>query len=188
MKITIILGSPKKKGNTAAMLELFEKEISENHEVNRINIREKKIGGCLGCYKCRGKESFDCAQKDDAVSIFEQMLDSDLTIYATPLYCWDFSAQMKTFIDRHVCAVKEFGLPDKHKSLLEGKKIALLVTCAGPIEDNADVIQTVFDRVSFYTKTKVAGKYILPFCTTPDAVSKQGVELAKKMAKELIYQ
>jgi len=185
MKITTILGSPRKKGNTAAMLELFEKQVSADHEVMRINITDKKVGGCLGCFVCRGGNDLKCAQKDDALSIFEQMLQSDLVIYATPLYCWGFSSQMKALIDRHVCTVKEFDLPDKHESLLDGKAVALLVTCGGPVEDNAELIQTAFDRLSFYTKTNSIGKYVLPLCTTPDADIEKGSELAKQMADDI---
>ena len=67
MKITTILGSPKKKGNTNAVLEQFEKIMEKDHTINRINIKDKTVNGCLGCGACRKKpDQIGCVQKDDA--------------------------------------------------------------------------------------------------------------------------
>ena len=57
MKIITILGSPRKKGNTAQVLSMFEDKIEKNHEVERINITQYKVGGCLECLKCKEKKS-----------------------------------------------------------------------------------------------------------------------------------
>ena len=56
MKIITILGSPKKKGNTATVLSMFEDKVGKNHEVERININQYNVGGCLGCYKCQERK------------------------------------------------------------------------------------------------------------------------------------
>jgi multimeric flavodoxin WrbA len=112
------------------------------------------------------------------------MLTSDVIVYATPLYCWGFSSQMKAFLDRHYCLVTGYGTPE-YKSLAQGKKVALLVTCAGPIEDNADLIQVAFSRLSDYSKSEVVGKYIVPLCTTPDAIGPEGMETAKRMVSDI---
>jgi multimeric flavodoxin WrbA len=50
-----------------------------------------------------------CVQKDDAFSVFERMMAADALIYSSPLYCWDFPAQMKALIDRHFCLVTGYG-------------------------------------------------------------------------------
>jgi len=71
MKIITILGSPKKKGNTAKVLSMFEDKVENNHEVERINVTNYNVGGCLGCYKCQERKGEpDCVQKDDALTIF----------------------------------------------------------------------------------------------------------------------
>jgi multimeric flavodoxin WrbA len=49
MKIITILGSPRKKGNTAKILSMFENRVEKDHEVEHINITQYKVGGCLGC-------------------------------------------------------------------------------------------------------------------------------------------
>lgn len=186
MKVTTILGSPREKGNTARVLGLFEELIAQDHEVDRINIVSRKVNGCLGCRICQEvTDQPGCVQEDEAVSIFERLIAADALIYASPLYCWGFSSQMKAFIDRHFCLVKGYGSPE-HKSLIAGKRTALLVTCGGPVENNADLIQGIFDRVNNFVKCNVVGKYIVPFCTTPDAMGAEALETAKKMADDII--
>jgi hypothetical protein len=59
------------------------------------------------------------------------------------------------------------------------------VTCAGPVKGNADVIQTVFDRVCNYGKTRVVNKTVIPFCTTPDALGEGARAAARKLAGDI---
>jgi multimeric flavodoxin WrbA len=180
MKIITILGSPRKNGNTAKVLSMFEDKVKKNHEVERINITQYKVGGCLGCYKCKEKKDEPgCVQKDDALTIFEKMIQADAIVYASPLYCWSFTSQIKPLIDRHFSLVSGDAY---HDSMLSGKPAALLVTCAGPIEDNCDAIQNIFAGFTDYLKLMAKGNFILPFCTTPDAIGDNGTELAENLA------
>jgi len=185
MKIITILGSPRKKGNTAKVLSMFEGKVEKNHEVERINITQYKVGGCLGCYKCKEKKNEPgCVQKDDALIIFEKMIQADAIVYASPLYCWSFTSQIKPLIDRHFCLVSGDGTPDQD-SLIRGKLAALLVTCAGPIEGNCDAIQGIFTGISEYANLTAKGNFILPFCTTPDAIGDNGEALAENLSKAI---
>jgi len=185
MKIMTILGSPKKNGNTAKVLGMFESLIAKGHEVDRVEIADSDVKGCIGCYACQQvPDEPGCVQKDDAVSIFERVMSSDAVVYASPLYGWSFPSQMKALLDRHLCLVTGYGTQD-YKSLVEGKRSALLVTCAGPVEDNADLIQTIFERMNDFCKCNVIGKYIVPFCTTPDAISSEAKEIAERMAADV---
>ncbi|OQY43177.1 MAG: NADPH-dependent FMN reductase, partial [Desulfobacteraceae bacterium 4572_87] len=112
MKILTLLGSPKISGNTATVLSMFEENVKTEHEVERIHITQHKVGGCLGCMKCQAKKDAPgCVQKDDALTIFDKMIHADAIVYASPLYCWSFSSQIKPLIDRHVCLVSGYGTP-----------------------------------------------------------------------------
>jgi multimeric flavodoxin WrbA len=185
MKITTILGSPRKRGNTAAVLRRFENLVPTPHQVERINITDYTVKGCLGCDMCQKKlDEPGCAQKDDAVAILNRLIASDVVVYATPLYVWDFSAQMKALLDRHYCLVKwkEKGSP----SLLEGRRVALLVTCGSSVENNADVIQVVFDREADYAGCTVVGKFIVPNCTTPSELGDKVERTARAMFKGIV--
>lgn len=185
MKIITILGSPRKKGNTAKVLSMFEGKVEDNHEVERINVTKYNVGGCLGCYKCQERKGEPgCVQKDDALTIFDKMIQADAIVYASPLYCWSFTSQIKPLIDRHFCLVTGAGTPD-HDSLISGKSAALLVTCAGPVEGNCDAIHGIFNGFSDYAKLMAKGNFILPFCTTPDAIGDKGSELAGNLAKAI---
>jgi multimeric flavodoxin WrbA len=185
MKVITILGSPKKKGNTATALGMFEDIIAEEHEFDRVNITDCDVKGCMGCYACqRTSDEPGCVQKDDAESILKQIIEADAVIYATPLYDWSFSSQIKALLDRHLCLVTGYSTPD-YKSLIDGKKVALLVTCAGPVEGNADLIQGIFDRMADYLKGDLFGKYVVPFCTTPDEMGDRALEVVNKMAGDI---
>jgi multimeric flavodoxin WrbA len=182
MKIITLLGSPRKKGNTAKVLSMFENIVMKNHDVEHINITQYKVGGCIGCYKCKEKKDEPgCVQDDDALTIFGKLIEADAVVYASPLYCWGFTSQIKPLIDRHFCLVSNDGTPD-HNSLISGKPAALLITCAGPVEENCDAIQAIFKGFSDYLMLKAKGNFILPFCTTPDAIGDNGAELAENLA------
>jgi len=185
MKIITIFGSPRKNGNTAKVLSMFENKVKKEHEVERININQYKVAGCISCYKCQEKKGEPgCVQKDDALIIFEKMINADAVVYASPLYCWSFTSQLKPLIDRHFCLITGYGSSD-HESLIGGKRAALLVTCAGPVEGNCDAIQGIFAGFVDYGKLVAKGNFILPFCTTPDAIGDKGAELAENFAKAI---
>ncbi len=186
MKIVTVLGSPRKKGNTATALGWLEKElISLDHQVERINIVDFKVKGCIECYTCTtSQDEPGCPTKDDFLQLYSRMAAADGIVYASPLFCWEFSSQIKPLIDRHFCLVKDYGSPG-HKSFLEGKKAALLVTCAGPVEDNADLIVKVFDRLARYTKCNVVGTEVIPLCTSPDNMPDSAQEAAASLARKI---
>ena len=187
MNILTVLGSPRIKSNTAGVLDMVEQELSatHGHMVERIAITAMKVNGCLGCQACQKvKDRPGCVQEDDAVTVFERMIAADAVIYSSPLYCWDFPAQMKALIDRHLCLVTGYGTA-RHHSLISGKPTALLVTCAGPVKGNADVIQIVFDRVCTFCKTRVVNKTIIPFCTAPEALGEDARAAARKLAGDM---
>jgi len=185
MKVLSILGSPRKKGNTSKALKLFEKLVSESCETDHIDITDYEINGCLGCGSCKKvSDEPACVQKDDALVIFDKMLDSDIIVYATPLYFWNFSSQMKALIDRQYCLLKGYT-PKDRKSLISGKHTLLLASCGGPDEGNADLLKGVFDKIGDYTQCAIVGKYIVPFSSSPD-FEKNSEEIANNMAQDVL--
>ncbi len=99
MKIVVLQGSPNRKGSTGILVEEFTKGAKEaGHQVQRFDLSLMKINPCIGCVKC-GYEG-PCVQKDDTRIIREAILSSDMIVFATPLYYYGMSAQLKTTIDR----------------------------------------------------------------------------------------
>lgn len=187
MKIITILGSPKKHGNTGTVLKQFEELVASAHQVERIDLTDYRLHGCLGCSVCqRTLDAPGCVQKDDISEILNRMLNADVIVYATPLYVWSFSAQIKALLDRHYCLAKWSEEGPLLNALLAGKHAALLVTCGGPVEENSDLIQVMFDRAMSYLRCSVIGKYIVPFCTTPDYLGDRGSTTARAMFRDII--
>lgn len=112
-KILVVIGSPRKGGNTTILAEHFAQGAREaGHEVRFADAGRAKINGCLGCEYCFGHEGACCQQ--DAMQEFYPLLHwCDTLVYATPIYCFTFSAQIKAFMDRMYCAFgKPFGIKD----------------------------------------------------------------------------
>lgn len=172
MKVLTILGSPRKGGNTATVLGWVEEALKiHGHQVDHVNITDHKINGCLECYTCQAKpDEPGCPQEDDALKVFDRILGADAVIYASPMFCWSWTAQIKPLIDRHFCLVTE---PEagNYKSLLEGKRMALVGTCAGPVEGNGQLLVDQFNLLVDYAKARLAGNLFVPSCTTPDGLS-----------------
>ena len=111
MKITVLMGSPNKKGSTAILVEQFKKGGQESgHQVEVLDVCRMKVNPCIGCVKC-GYEG-PCVQKDDTSEIRSKLLNSDMIVFATPLYYYGMTAQLKTVVDRF-CAYNS-SLNRKH--------------------------------------------------------------------------
>lgn len=98
MKIVVLNGSPRKGGNTEIMIKAFA-EASKKNEVIILNVALMNIRGCLGCKYCYEHQG-ECVQKDDMVKVFDTLKDADMVVFASPIYWFDVSAQLKTVIDR----------------------------------------------------------------------------------------
>ncbi|WP_300456735.1 flavodoxin family protein [Desulfobacula sp.] len=186
MKITALQGSARKKGNTARILGWVEEElVSLGHSVETIYLNAQTLNGCLGCAKCKETpDSVGCVQKDDVPEILGKMVSSQLVIFATPLYFWGYTAQIKAVVDRTYSLYTNYHQPD-HVSLVAGQRQALLSTGAGPYENNAEGLFTAFRRMQEPHKTVNAGELYIGSCTTPDMLTdlarRQAIEFAQKI-------
>ena len=98
-KILIIECSLRKNSNTDELAESFAKGALESgNEVSMVSLKGKKIGFCNGCLVCN--QTGKCVIKDDAAEIVSAMRGSDVIVWATPVYYYSVSGQMKTLIDR----------------------------------------------------------------------------------------
>ena len=99
MKIVVLMGSPNRKGSTNILVEEFKKGAEESgHAVEVIDVCHADVHPCTGCVHC-GYEG-PCVQKDDVEMIREKLLASDMVVFATPLYYYGMTAQLKTVVDR----------------------------------------------------------------------------------------
>lgn len=109
-KILILSGSPRKGGNSDILCDEFMRGAQEaGHIVEKIFIRDQKIGYCNACYACR--ESGVCVLKDGMQEVLEKMAWADVIVMASPVYFYSIDAQMKAVIDRTLAQWTK--LPDK---------------------------------------------------------------------------
>ena len=98
-QVLILSSSPRKGGNSETLAASFAKGAQEagNH-VETVYLREKQYGFCKGCLACL--KLGHCVLKDDAVEIAAKMHDADVLVFATPVYYYSVSGQLKTMLDR----------------------------------------------------------------------------------------
>ena len=112
MKVLAINSSPRADGisKTGMMLNALVKGMRDaGAEVETIQLREKKIKNCIGCFTCWTKTPGVCVQKDDMTNeLFPKWLEADIAVYATPLYHYTVNATMKAFIERTLPVVEPF--------------------------------------------------------------------------------
>ena len=103
--------------------------------MEHISLKGKNIGFCIGCLACQNTQR--CVINDDTVEIAEKVKNSDTLVFATPIYYYEMSGQMKTLLDRlnplypsdykfrdvymlSVAAADEEFVPQKAESGLQG--------------------------------------------------------------------
>lgn len=98
-KTIVISTSLRPHSNSDALAQAFGKGAREaGNDVEIISLRGKKLAFCMGCLTCQKMGS--CVIKDDAIAITEKVLDADVVAFATPIYYYEMSGQMKTLLDR----------------------------------------------------------------------------------------
>lgn len=98
-KVLIISTSLRGNSNSEALAHEFAKGAKDaGHEVTEITLRDKNIGFCKGCFACL--KLGHCVINDDAVEIAGMMHDAQVLVFATPIYYYEMSGQMKTMLDR----------------------------------------------------------------------------------------
>ena len=100
MKKVVVLSTSMRVGsNSQALAEQFvEGAKAAGNEVEFISLRGKEIKFCVGCLACQ--KLGNCVIKDDVPTIMELVLNADVVCWATPIYYYEMSGQMKTLIDR----------------------------------------------------------------------------------------
>ena len=110
-KILVVTGSPMKKGNTNLLADAFiEGAEAAGNKVYRFNAGTAKIKGCIDCKHCFKKDG-ECKQDDDMQKAYKRLYECDVLVFASPIYFFTISAQIKAFIDRmFCCAGKPFAV------------------------------------------------------------------------------
>jgi len=98
-KLVAIYGSPRRQGNTAALLKkAIEGARDSGVDVEEIVLRDLKISPCLEIYGCM--QAGECAIKDDFQMVRDKIKHAQGLILASPVFFYSVSSHTKILMDR----------------------------------------------------------------------------------------
>lgn len=165
MRILALNSSPRKNDEsyTVMMLnQLVDGMREAGADVEVINLREKKIKNCIGCFSCWTKTPGKCIQKDDMTNeLFPKWLACDLVVYASPLYFHTVNANMSAFLERRLPAALPFFEEDAegkttHPLRFKFPDSVLLTVCGFPEISEFDALLEFLDKTSHKDSHSVA--------------------------------
>ncbi len=125
MKVIGINGSPRKKWNTATMLEhALRGAASQGADTELIHLYDLDFRGCISCFACklRGGVSYGkCAMRDGLTPVLEAIADVDALILGSPIYFGTVTGEMRSFMERLLFPYLTYTRPPQS---LFGRKIA----------------------------------------------------------------
>ncbi len=171
MNILALNGSPRrKKSNTNRILLPFLEGAREaGAEVDLVYLYDKEIKPCLGCYACWLKTPGACCQKDDMNELLPAMDGADVIVYATPLYVFGMTAQMKLLLDRIIPSAEPFiELDDQGhcshpaRERKQDRGMVVVSNCGFHELDNFDEMMAHFRVIARHGKTEWLGALLRP--------------------------
>nr|WP_294998290.1 flavodoxin family protein [uncultured Methanobrevibacter sp.] len=157
MKIVVLKGSPNKHGSSNLLADNFKKgAIGAGHTITEIDTAHCNVSPCIGCVNC-GYEG-ECVLNDDMDVFREQILESDMIVFVTPLYYYGMTAQLKTVIDRF-CS-RNFSIQQKHL------KSALLSVAYNSDDWTFESLESHYDTLIRYLNLEDCGRVLGYGCGT----------------------
>jgi multimeric flavodoxin WrbA len=172
-KVLVITASLREKSNSDILAErLIAGAREAGHEVEEISLKGKEILFCTGCLSCQKTQK--CVRKDDAVRIAEEVKNADTLVFATPIYYYEMSGQMKTLLDR---------LNPLYPSDYRFRKVYLLSVAAEDEETTPEkAVNGLQGWVDCFDQAELAGSLFCGGINDPGEVSKKTEALEKAYA------
>jgi multimeric flavodoxin WrbA len=156
-KILELVSSPRKNGNSTLLAHaIADGARSAGARVETVRLHKLKIRPCTACDKCHVADDRFCVIRDDMQKLYEKVVAADGLIYASPVYWFTVSAQMKLFMDR--C----YALGGPGGYALRGKRIAVALTYgdADPFRSGAvNALRTFQDAFAYVEAVLVGSVY-----------------------------
>jgi multimeric flavodoxin WrbA/putative sterol carrier protein len=187
MKVLALNSSPRtgRDSKTELMLNALVEGMREaGAEVEVVNLREKTVKHCIGCFSCWTKTPGICVHKDDMTNeLYPKWLESDLAVYATPLYEFTLNATMKAFVERTLPVAQPFFEQDDEKSSLSVRHEppkAVVLSVAGFPEP------AVFDHLSSWVQLVLGRSERLVAEIYRPAAETMTVPIFKEKARDIL--
>ena len=148
-KILLLSTSPRLDGNSEMLAAAFaEGAKAAGHSCEKLVLPAKKIDYCIGCMAC--ERTGRCVLRDDGNSILEKMAKADVLVFATPIYFYSISGQLKTLLDR--------TNPLYESGTYNFRKVYLLTASGDDAEDSAAcAVQCIKGWLRCFGKAELAG-------------------------------
>lgn len=179
--ILIINGSPKENGNTAKLVEWFVEGARPNCgkvEIIRAASLKFKSNGCISCRKCQKIKEYECVINDDVKKVLKKIAKADAIVFATPLYFYGPSAQLKLIIDRMFSLYKWDNTTNTFETPMRGKSMILLLSAYEDI--GLDIVEKSFKLIADYSEMKFRSLLV------PNARESTEIERLKGIRKRVI--
>lgn len=148
-KVLIISTSLRENSNSDTLATAFLRGAKDvGNETKYISLMDKEIAFCKGCMACQHHKK-DCVIKDDAIEIASLVKEADVLVFATPIYYYGISGQMKTLLDR---------LNPLYDTDYKFREVYLVAAAADKEEKAIDgAINNMECWISCFDKAKLAG-------------------------------
>lgn len=156
--VLILNGSPRgKEGNTAKLVDNFVTGLKRGNSdfiFENIQLKDKDIKNCTGCFACWKEKSGECVYDDDMQNLLPKYIDADLMIWATPLYHYGMTSIMKRFVERTLpinkpkIIEKEDTYTHPQRYDMKNRKNILISTCGFPDHSNFDLLIQQFEKIT----------------------------------------
>ncbi|MCH3978041.1 MAG: flavodoxin family protein [Candidatus Methanomethylophilus sp.] len=152
--IVILNGSPRPRGNTASMIDAFEKEAAKlGIEVRRYNMFSLNIRDCKECNACYRAGGKPCIQKDDFNPIAEDIRRADGVIFSSPVFWFSMTANLKLIMDRMYC-YSGLGFD------VGEKKVGIIAAAGDDEEDTFECLVDPIEKSCDLLNWNVVGKVL----------------------------
>lgn len=191
-KIVVLCGSPRKKGNTNTIVKWFAEGAREaGAKVKIIDVAhlKYKANGCIACMGCKKWDKYQCVIEDEATPILASLPRYDVIVFATPVYFFGPTAQLKLILDRMYSLFKYDEKTGEFVHQLGGKTFALIATAGGPRESCLNPLEKTFSEIARLTglELKCLVEPFSPFDTKEfkekKDVKKKAAAFGKKLAR-----
>lgn len=96
MKTLIFNGSPRKDGDTAALIDEFVRHL--DGEVSLVDVFDRNIASCIDCRFCW--ENQGCSQSDDMQEVYDAIQECDNILIASPVFFTEVTGQLLVVASR----------------------------------------------------------------------------------------
>lgn len=173
--ITVISSSLREGSNSEILAKAFVDGAKKNNEVKYISLKDIKLNFCKGCLACQKINK--CVIDDDVNSLLDIISNSDILVFATPVYYYGIAGQLKTFLDR---------LNALYSRKNKFKEVYLLATCADVDKNALDkTIVSLSGWIECFEGVELKKSYLATSTDAPRSVSKENINEVYKLGENI---